>query len=88
MDSAKDKLEMRCPRLGGSISFQYCRTCGDDDLPCWKIADCWWESFDVMAWLKANLSESQLATLLEHKEQPQPKVSSLIELIEQARNRI
>ncbi len=79
---------MRCPRLGGTISFEYCRTCGDDHLPCWKIADCWWESFDVMSYLRENLPEDQLTLLLEKKEQPQPKVNSLLDLIEKARSRV
>jgi hypothetical protein len=86
MDSNRDQLERRCPRLGGSVSFHYCKTCSDDDLPCWKISDCWWESFDVMSYLRANLTEDQLQRLLEKRAQPQPKISSLLELIEKARN--
>lgn len=88
MDTGKDGLEMRCPRLGGAISFQYCRTCGDENLPCWKIADCWWETFDVMSWLRESLPEDQIQQILEKKEQPQPKVSTLLDLIEKARNRV
>jgi hypothetical protein len=40
--------------------------------PCFKVFDCWWERFDVVA-----LSASR----------PQPKVASLVELIRQARER-
>ncbi|MFH2131929.1 MAG: hypothetical protein ABIK68_16260 [bacterium] len=87
MDTSRDSLDRHCPRLGGTIFFEYCRTCGDEDQPCWKIADCWWEVFDIMSYLRENLTATQLNQLLEKKEQPQPKVTSLIDLIEQARLR-
>jgi hypothetical protein len=47
--------------------------------------DCWWEHFDVVQYLKDNLSEDQFNRLTEAR--PKPKVTSLIELIEQARKR-
>ena len=40
----------------------------------------------MMSYLKDNLTEDQLQRLLEKKENPQPKVSSLLELIEKARH--
>ena len=85
MDNAFDALERRCPRLGGPISFGYCRTTGEDRLPCWKIFDCWWESFDVVEYLKKSLPEETFHRLVNTK--PKPKVLSLVELIEQAKNR-
>lgn len=88
MDTSNDGLEMRCPRLGGTISFQYCRTSGDEGMPCLKTADCWWEAFDVITYLWDNLTKEQFQQLVEKKEVPQPKVSSLLDLIEQARNRV
>ena len=39
-----------------------------------------------MSYLRANLTDDQLQRLLEKKDQPQPKISSLLELIEKARN--
>ena len=72
--------------MGGPVFFQYCRTCGDDDDPCWKIMDCWWETFDIVAYLKANVSEETLTRLSEAK--PAPKVSHLVSLIEQAKQRL
>ncbi len=85
MDTNKDNLEIRCPRLGGPVSFEYCRTNGDEMLPCWKIFDCWWERFDVAAFLKKNMPEDDFIRLVNTK--PKPKVNSLIELIEQAKRR-
>ena len=78
-----DEIDIRCPRLGSSVCFGYCRTCGDSTSPCFKIFDCWWERFDVVAYFKERLPEEafmQLASM-----QPKPKVLSLLELIEQAR---
>jgi hypothetical protein len=82
----RDQIERRCPRLGGPVSFGYCRTSGDDHSVCWKILDCWWESFDVVKYLQNSLSEKRFEQLVHAK--PKPKIVSLVELIEQAKNRI
>lgn len=79
-------MERRCPRLGGPVFFGYCRTSGDDHSVCWKILDCWWESFDVVELLQNSLSEQKFNQLVHSK--PKPKIVSLIELIEQAKERI
>lgn len=83
MDKNRDTLEQRCPRLGGVVSFQYCKTCGDDRLPCFKVFDCWWEYFDVVAYMKEHLTDAQFEALTNAK--PKPKILSLVELIEQAK---
>jgi hypothetical protein len=85
MDKIDAGLVRRCPRLGNPVPFNYCEICGDDQQPCFKILDCWWEHFDVVQYLKDNLSEDQFNHLMEAR--PQPKVASLLELIEQAKNR-
>lgn len=86
MDESKDRLERRCPKLGGPVSFQYCRIdAGENGLPCFKIMDCWWEHFDVVAFLKANMPEAAFDKLAAAK--PKPKVQSILELIEQAKKR-
>ncbi|OEU66313.1 MAG: hypothetical protein BBJ57_11435 [Desulfobacterales bacterium PC51MH44] len=85
MVTSKDHLEQRCPRLGGPVSFHYCRTCGDDSSACWKIFDCWWECFDVVGYLQKYLPEDKFNILVNAK--PKPKMLSLMELIEQAKKR-
>jgi hypothetical protein len=57
MKPATHDRERRCPRLGGSVKFGYCLDSGNDTLPCFKICDCWWEYFDVVAFLKNRLSD-------------------------------
>ena len=85
METGNDNLERHCPRLGGAVFFHYCKQCGDNGLPCWKAFDCWWEFFDIVTFLKENLSEDQFRRLVTWE--PKPKLSSLIEMIEQAKIR-
>lgn len=82
----KDSLERRCPRLGGPVPFKYCRTSGDDGLPCFKVMDCWWENFDIQSYLERTLSEAELVKLLQSK--PPSKIESIIELIEKAQKKV
>ena len=85
MAKTNKDLMRRCPRLGNPVPFDYCEVCSDDKQPCFKILDCWWEYFDVVQYLKEKLSEDQFKRLMITK--PKPKVASLVELIEQARQR-
>jgi hypothetical protein len=85
MNQKQEGLVRRCPRLGNPVPFNYCEVCGDDQQPCFKILDCWWEHFDVVQYLKEHLPEDQFRQLMAAR--PKPKVTSLIELIEQAKKR-
>jgi len=85
LEYEKDSLEQRCPRLGGPVAFKYCRQGGEDDSPCFKIMDCWWETFDVKTYLEHILSEAAFKALVNAK--PPDKITSLIDLIEQAKQR-
>lgn len=81
-----DHLERRCPRLGGDVAFGYCRICGADRSACFKILDCWWERFDVAAHMRSCLTPAAYAALVDRRPPPS-KVSSLVDLIQQARER-
>jgi len=83
MVQEKKPLERRCPRLGGPVPFSYCKKSGENQQPCFKIVDCWWETFDVVRYLKDNLPEDQFNQLMDAR--PRPKIASLVELIEQAK---
>jgi len=81
----QDPLERRCPRLGGPVTFAYCR-CGDiDGQPCFKIFDCWWERFDVVALMRELLPPDAFARLSQSR--PAPKIASLLDVIAQAKAR-
>jgi hypothetical protein len=79
------EMKHRCPRLGGPVSFEYCRYHASEKNPCWKILDCWWESFDVVALLTKELGEKAVKQLANTR--PPPKTESLMTLIQQAQKR-
>jgi len=83
--TSRDK-EIRCPRLGGPVSFNYCERSGSEGKPCFKIADCWWQHFDVIGYLRKRLTTEELRQFLVHR--PQPKAASLVEQIAQARRNL
>jgi hypothetical protein len=83
---ANDHRETRCPRLGGPVNFQYCRQFAGEDLPCWKVFDCWWEIFDVAGFMKEILPGPDFEKLVESK--PRPKILSLVELIARTRKNL
>ncbi|MFW6080333.1 MAG: hypothetical protein ACOC7W_00355 [Desulfosalsimonas sp.] len=82
-DPEIESLEIRCPRLGSIIPFRYCLISGERDMPCFKILDCWWEIFDVEAYLRKNLPEGVFRNLI--GAQPRPKVASIVEIAEKVR---
>jgi len=78
---ANDHRERRCPMLGHPVKFSYCRAPGRD-LPCRRVFDCWWETFDVVAFLRPHLSEAEIARITAPR---QDKAATIIELIQRAR---
>ena len=80
--SIYDDFERRCPRLGGPVAFSYCRSCGAEARMCWKVMDCWWEYFDIQAYLREQLAPEEIDTLAQAR--PQPKLMSLVDLIKKA----
>lgn len=81
-----DRYERRCPRLGGPIPFRYCLKAEETGEACHKIIDCWWEYFDVVSFLKTHLSDKSFKALTENR--PMNKVSSLVDIIDKARERL
>ena len=76
-----DSLKRRCPMLGHDLTFGYCRAPGRE-LPCGKVFDCWWETFDVELFVRAHFTEEQVGRILAPRED---KLVSLVELIERAK---
>ena len=78
----------RCRRLGHEVTFGYCRQ-ESRGKPCRLILDCWWEHFDVRAFLQTHLPpESMAAVERVSASPPPPKVLSLLDLIQQAKERL
>ena len=79
-----DKRTIRCRRLGHEVTFHYCRT-QEGCTPCAGILDCWWEAFDVRAFLEEAIPAKDLDALVGRR--PRAKVVTLLDLIDQARLR-
>ena len=79
-----DDLEIRCPRLGGEVTFSYCQIEGGE-LPCPRTVACWQPHFPVEAYLKEKLSQAQWDRCF--NQEPRDKMTTLIELIEAAKKR-
>ena len=74
--------DIRCPRLGHQINFSYCRQ-ENNGLPCFKTLDCWYNYFNVHAYLKNKLTPEEFEKTF--VKQGSPKLFSLLDLIEQAK---
>ncbi len=55
-DPPGKEVNIRCPRLGHQINFPYCRS-ENNGLPCFKTLDCWFNHFDVHAYLTEKLTQ-------------------------------
>jgi len=82
MISEHDERRLRCRRLGHPVAFRYCRT-QEGASVCPLILDCWWEVFDVAAFLREHLEPEQFETLA--RRGFRPKVATLLDLVQQAR---
>ena len=59
MEEKRNKgLELRCPKLGGEVTFAYCLVEGGD-LPCSRTIACWQQYFPVETHLRAKLTQEQ-----------------------------
>jgi len=85
MTPTPNPLVRRCPRLGGPVGFDYCLCC-ELEQPCFKVVDCWWETFDIVQYLKDHLPGEQFDRVMNAR--PKPKISSLVEVIAQAKQRL
>jgi hypothetical protein len=74
-----DSLLIRCPRLGGQVTFGYCRNEGGD-LPCLRIIACWQSTLPIADFLKKTLNPEQLERFAGMG--PKEKIATLVELIE------
>jgi len=76
-----DTFHIRCPRLGQQIYFSYCRQ-ENMGLPCFKTLDCWYIHFQVVDYLRQELTAAEWEESFE--KQQTPKIISLAALVEKA----
>lgn len=70
--------------LGHHVPFTYCRTL-QDNLPCSKILDCYFERLPVRKWLDESYSAEELEKILKP---PEPKLSTILDHVKQAQERM
>lgn len=85
-------LLLRCRRLGHEVTFGYCRQ-ETGGKPCRLILrlilDCWWEQFNVRAFLQAHLSAEEMSAVERAGlSAPTSKVQNLFDLIQQTKDRL
>jgi hypothetical protein len=76
---------IRCPRLGHQISFHYCRREAGDQ-PCSRALTCWAPHFRVEDYFRRSMSGEEFERCFGVP--PKDKMSTLLELVEQARKRM
>jgi len=81
-DPPKATFNIRCPRLGHQINFDYCRI-ENNGIPCFRALGCWYSHFNVHDYFKDKLTDENFRKTFLNK--GKPKVFSLLNLIEQAK---
>ena len=79
-----DTFRIRCPKLGHQIYFSYCRQ-ENTGSPCFKTLDCWYIHFQVVDYLKKELSVEEWQKSFEKP--PKQKMLSLVEILEQVQKK-
>jgi hypothetical protein len=79
-----EQMEIRCPKLGGQVTFAYClKEAGE--LPCSRIINCWHPYFPVEDYIRRRLTPADWERCFNQK--PKEKIPTLIELIEAAKSK-
>ncbi len=78
-----DNERIYCRRLGHWLTFNYCRQ-ENNNLPCRKIIDCWFERLEIKEFLEENFKKEEISYIFNSSK---PKLTSIVELIEQAKKR-
>ncbi len=79
-----DTFQIRCPKLGHQIYFSYCRQ-ENMGNPCFKTLNCWYIHFQVVDYLKKELTAEEWQDSFEKP--PKPKMLSLVEILEQVQKK-
>ena len=74
-----DTLETRCPRLGGTVPFDYCRKVADG-LPCSKSIICWECIFPVGEYMERALTEEEWQAVFDQPSKN--RLDTILEIVE------
>ncbi len=81
---AFDDLEVRCPMLGGEVTFRYCRRL-DQGLPCRRALVCFAHAFPVETYFRHLLHATTFERCFAPPEQG--RYEHLLETFSKARNK-
>jgi len=73
-------LEAYCGRLGHFVPFRYCLHPAEE-TPCFKILDCWWQTFDVISFLQRNLSQESFSQIAQRSTTPGSRVEGILRIL-------
>ncbi len=77
-------MALRCPRLGGEITFRYCRR-EQGDLPCRMILRCWEGLIPVEGHLREFLTAEEWERFFSTS--PKDKMTTILEIADAVRKR-
>lgn len=77
-----DTLSTRCPKLGGAVTFSYCKKV-NSGLPCNRVLVCWELHFPVEKYMNIVLNKEEWDKVFNTP--VKPRIDVLIELSEQAK---
>jgi glutathione S-transferase len=67
------------------VGFDYCMRC-EPEQPCFKVVDCWWETFDIVQYLKDHLPDDLFGRVMDAR--PKSKIAALVAVAAQAKQRL
>jgi hypothetical protein len=82
LENPFEEIEIRCPRLGGPVTFGYC-VIEAIDRPCARSITCWSDHFEVESFLRKKLGDETFQ--LTFNTPQKTKLDSILELIERAK---
>lgn len=78
------ELIIRCPRLGGEVTFSYCER-ESGDLPCRLVVRCWEAGFPVEEYLRKTLTPEVWQRF--RNEVPKDWMTTLLDIVEATKRR-
>ncbi len=79
-----DGRKIRCRILGHEVPFHYCRSQPGDPL-CRNILNCWWEHFDVAAFLLDHMPEEHRRLM---EKQPTSRLGQIMDAVDRAKGEL
>ncbi|MBN2284298.1 MAG: hypothetical protein JXO48_10445 [Deltaproteobacteria bacterium] len=74
-----DSRMIRCLKLGGEVTFAYCRR-EQGGLPCSRIIGCWRGMLPVEDYLKSALSPEEMARCF--GQLPKDRITTMFEIVD------